>query len=168
MKNYIIGFLVICIALLASMLYKDSKKPVLDRFPMERKASNRQPGNPDEPQLFLYIFFSQANCHVCMEAIEILNHLPSQFPVAGIVPWKELENETQLREKTGAKFDLIPFKKSYRPFVPNYSPSIFGVARNGKILFVLPGVPGEGDYLYNFLTEFYGKSLQYLITASKG
>ncbi len=167
MKNYIIGFLVVCIAALASSLVKDSTKTVLERFPMERKEAPTHPGNSDEPPLYLYIFFSQANCHVCMEAIQVLNHLPAQFPVTGIVPWKEMENETQVREKTGAKFPLIPFKESYRPYVPNYSPSIFGVAGNGKILFVLPGVPGQVDYLYDFLTEFYGRSLQYLLTASR-
>ena len=74
---------------------------------------------------------------------------------------KELENEAELRETTGAAFDLIAYKDSYRQFIPHYSPTIFGVG-NEKIYFVLPGIPGEKEYLEEFLIVFYNHILPFL------
>jgi len=86
--------------------------------------------------------------------------------VTGIVPTSELKNETELRQISGATFNLIAYKSFYKKFNPNYTPAIFGVGSNGKILFVLPGVPGEKEYLYNFLSNFYGKSIELLLPPS--
>jgi hypothetical protein len=98
-----------------------------------------------------------------LEVIHVLNELPSQFIVTGIVKSKELENEAELREVTGATFDLIAYKDSYKRFIPSYSPTIFGVGRNGKIFFVLPCIPGEKEYLEEFLIVFYNQSLHLLM-----
>ena len=159
MRNYIITFLAICVVVVLSFMYKNSQAPVLGEFPMEHILKNEK---NQEPRLFLFIFFSKHNCPTCMEAIEVLNGLPPQFMVTGIVPGDELENETDLRNTTGATFKLVSFKRSYNRFIPHYTPTIFGVAGNGKILFVLPGVAGAKSYLYDFLTNFYGKCIELL------
>jgi hypothetical protein len=106
MKNYIIGFLVICLLVLVSFVYKHSKKPVLEEFPIENRPAEN---TSNEPPLYLFIFFSQHNCHVCMEAIQVLNELQPPFFVTGVVPGEELKNEAELRTNTGAAFHLIRF-----------------------------------------------------------
>ncbi len=164
MKNYVIGFLVVCILVMGTFLYKVVKTPALERFPIEQTAEKNQGG---EPPLYIFIFFSSNNCPVCMEAIHVLDELKPPFFVTGIVPGDELDNENQLRQSTGAGFKLIPFSEIYRRFKPHYVPAIFGVTGSGRVLFVLPGVPGEKKYLYDFLVNFYGKSLELLIADSQ-
>lgn len=160
MKNYIIGFLTICIAVLISFNYKDSKTPKLDNFPIENKIGENTSG---EPPLYLYIFFSRNNCPDCLNAVHVLNELTYPFVVAGIVPENELQNEADLRNTTGASFNLIGFKDFYKPLSPAYTPAIYGVTESGKILFIFPGVPGEKKYLKDFLINFYSKSMELLI-----
>lgn len=160
MKNYVIGFLVVCLFVMGSFLYKVSKTPVLDKFPIEQPAEKNISG---EPPLYIFIFFSRNNCQVCLEAIKVLNELPSPFVVTGIAPGEELEEETVFRSTTGAAFKLVRLKELYKRFNPHYLPTIFGVSSSGRILFILPGVPGQGEYLNNFLVEFYGKSIELLI-----
>lgn len=143
-----------------SFMYKDARSPVLGKFPIDIPP---QENVSDDPPLFLCFFFSRHHCPVCLEAIEILNQLPQQFVVTGIVPVGELKNEADFRNATGAVFNLVSFKESYRRFTPHYAPAIFGVKSNGDILFVLPGVPGEKEYLYDFLINFYSKSIEILI-----
>ncbi|MGD2090288.1 MAG: hypothetical protein PVH61_29195 [Candidatus Aminicenantes bacterium] len=161
MKNYVIGFLVICIAVLISFMYKDSKTPKLENFPIENKTKKNTSG---EPILYLYIFFSRNNCPDCLDAVQVLNELPHQFIVTGIVPVNELKNEADLRNTTGASFNLIGFKNYHKPFNPLYTPALYGVTGNGEILFIFPGVPGEKRYLNDFLINFYSKSIELLIT----
>jgi thiol-disulfide isomerase/thioredoxin len=158
-KNSIIGFLLVCIVVIFSFNYKDSHRPVLGKFPIENQAKDNVPG---EPPLYLYFFFSKNHCPVCLEAIEVLNELPSQFVVTGIVPGGELNKESELRSATGAMFNLVPFKDIHRRFTPRYAPTLFGVSGNGDILFILPGVPGEKKYLNEFLIDFYSRSLEVL------
>ena len=160
MKNCIIGVLLVCILVIFSFMYKSSKSPILEKFPIENKKSDH---HLDGPPLYIYIFFRKHNCPTCLEVIHVLNELPSQFIVTGIVKIKELENEAELRETTGAAFDLIAYNDSYKRFIPNYSPTIFGVGGNGKIYFVLPGIPGEKEYLEEFLIVFYNQNLSLLI-----
>jgi hypothetical protein len=160
MRNWIIAALSISVLVLLSFLYKLYKTPVLGRFPLEYRVA---PDSSGEPPLYLYLFFSKHNCSVCLEAIQVLNMLKSPFVVTGIVPGEELKNEDQLRRTTGATFKLIGFNASYRRFVPRYQPALFGIAQDGSILFVMPGVPGEQSYLYDFLSNFYGKSLELLL-----
>ncbi|HLP44955.1 MAG TPA: hypothetical protein VK469_03365 [Candidatus Kapabacteria bacterium] len=156
-KNCIIGFLFVCILVIFSFMYKDSRSPILGKFPVQQQPLTNAPG--DTP-LYLYFFFSKSHCPVCLEAIEVVNELPPQFVVTGIVPVNELKNEMDFRNATGATFKLITFNESYRRFVPHYAPVIFGVRGNGDILFILPGVPGEKKYLYDFLIDFYSRSLE--------
>ena len=159
-RVYIIGFLLVCILVLFSLEYRNTKKTILHNFPIDTKEGDRH-GN--DPILFIYIFFSGNDCSNCLEVIDVLNNLPSQFKVIGVVPNKDLANEINLREKTKAKFDLISFSKSQKRFIPNYSPSIFGVGEDGKIYFVMPGVPGEKEYFENFLINLYSRIMPLLI-----
>jgi hypothetical protein len=163
-KNSIIGFLFVCIIVIFSFSYKGSRSLILSKFPVEPHPGEITSG---EPPLYLYFFFSRHNCPVCLEAIEILNQLPPQFVVTGIVPVNELQDEADFRNATGAEFKLISFKKSYRRFIPHYTPAVFGVKSNGDLLFILPGVPGEKEYLYDFLINFYSRSIELLLATPK-
>jgi hypothetical protein len=144
-------------------MYKDSKTPILRNFPIENKSDRITSG---EPPLYLYIFFSRNNCPDCLDAIQVPNKLQPPFVVTGIVPRSELKNGDDLRNTTGAIFKLIGFKDAHKQFNPNYTPSIYGVSGSGKILFILPGVPGEKKYLYDFFINFYSKSIELLINDS--
>lgn len=144
-------------------MYKGSKTPKIDNFPIENKPVKDTSG---EPPLYLYIFFSRNNCPDCLDVIKVINELPHPFVVTGIVPVNELKNEADLRNTTGATFNLIGFKDAHKSFKPHYTPAIYGVSGSGKILFILPGVPGEKKYLYDFLINFYGKSIELLINSS--
>lgn len=159
MKNYIIGLLSIVILVLLSYGYKNSRNSVLQGFPVEKVEGHLG----DHPTLHLFLFFSGDDCSNCLEVIDVLNNLPSQFIVTGIVPIKDLANENELREKTKARFDLISFNNSHKRFFPNYSPSMFGVGEDGRIYFVIPGVPEEKEYFENFLVNLYGRILPLLI-----
>lgn len=165
MKNYVIGTLGVVILVLSSILYKNETSRGY-RFP----ASNETDRVDIEFPLYLYVFFSKNNCNDCLGFIEILNKLPPQFVVTGIVPEKELKDEMELRRTTGAEFPLISASK-YRKFFPFFSPTIIGVSPKGGIIFILPGVPGEKSYLKNFLNSTYNKLypifLEEKITESK-
>ncbi|MCP4216337.1 MAG: hypothetical protein GY765_16935 [bacterium] len=64
MKNFIIGFSMVCLILAVSLIYKDSKKQILDRFPNAEPA-DQTPG--DQPRLYLYLFFLFFYCSECKE-----------------------------------------------------------------------------------------------------
>jgi glutaredoxin len=154
MKNYFIAGLAVIILVLSSLLYKQNKTSTPNRFPAWEEAA----GSETEVPLLLYVFFSKRNCIDCMEVIRTLNDLPPHFVVRGIVPKSELENEKELRQITGAEFPLVPISDKYRRFVPWYTPMIIGVSPvKGEIIFSLPGVPGEKEYLVNFLDSLYSK-----------
>jgi hypothetical protein len=153
MKNYIIGVLVVIMVVLSSLLYKQNKTSVPKRFPDLEEAKK---GEVEVP-LILYVFFSKRNCLDCMEGIQALNNLPPHFIVRGVVPKKELEEEKELRAITGAEFPLMSVSK-FKKYIPWYTPSIMGVSPiDGRIIFTLPGVPGEKEYLENFLESLYSK-----------
>ena len=151
MKNYIIGTLAVIILVLTSIIYKHETSP-RQRFPVlaEHKKSDV------EVPLLLYLFFTKKNCSDCFEFIQVLNQLPPQFKVFGIVPEDELKEEQELRYLTGAAFPLMGPAK-YKKHIPRYTPAIVGVSLKGDIIFVLPGVPGEKEYLKKFLDSLYGK-----------
>lgn len=154
MKNYIIAGLAVIILVLSSLLYKQNKTSTPNRFPILEEVANSEAEVP----LLLYVFFSKRNCIDCMEVLQALNDLPPHFIVRGIVPKSELENEKELRQITGAEFPLVPISNKYRRFVPWYTPTIIGVSPiKGEIIFSLPGVPGEKEYLVNFLDSLYSK-----------
>jgi hypothetical protein len=154
MKNYIIAGLMVIILVLSSLLYKQCKTSIPKRFPLGEKAAE---GDAEVP-LILYVFFSKKNCSDCLETITALNNLPPHFVVKGIVPKKELKNENELRQITGAEFPLISISSKYRRFIPWYTPAVTDVSPvNGKIIFTIPGVPGEKEYLEDFLQSLYDK-----------
>jgi len=153
MKNHIIVSLTVIILILSSLMYKDSKS-IGTPFPIHKNARARAK-NVEVP-FYLYVFLKKNNCRDCLDVVEVLNNLPPQFIVTGVVPEKDLQNEKELRELTGAAFPLESFDDfgRHRPW---YTPTIVGVSPFGKVLFTLPGVPGEKDYLKRFLDVLYGK-----------
>lgn len=86
----------------------------------------------------------------------MLNKLPSQFCIAGIVPDDELKNEKELRRLTRGSFPLYSFQE-FKKYLPWHTPTLFGVSPAGKIIFILPGIIGQSEYLENFIKSIYGK-----------
>jgi hypothetical protein len=159
MKNYIIGVLLVGIILLSSIIYKNGKELILQDFPIEKIVKKQR---SDIPYFYIYLFFSKRNCPDCLKVIDVLNNLPEYFIVRGIVPAEELSEEKNLRETTGAKFELESMSKKYQKFLPLYNPTIYGVDSQGIIYFILPGIPQEEDYLKRFLVTFYYKTYNLL------
>lgn len=160
MKNYFIIFLVVCLLVSISFIYKLGSQKPLQHFPITDLPQN-QTQNIENP-LYLVLFFSVQNCKDCMGGIEILNDLKAPFVVYGLVPPDELKNETHLRSITGAKFKILPGSK-FKRFSPIYAPTLYGVSQKGCILFVLPGIPNQKDYLENFLNTLYNKAYPVLL-----
>jgi hypothetical protein len=158
MKNYIITILAVCLLISISLLYKGETKRIFKDFP----SSNIEKSEEIEGPLHLYLFFSRDNCADCLEVIDVLNTLPEHFLVKGVVPEKELASEDALRKKSGAMFPIIGLN-GYRKFSPYYWPTLIGVTKSNKILFVLPGVPNEKKYLEEFLNPFYRRVYPLLI-----
>jgi hypothetical protein len=150
MKNYIIGLLMVIILVFASLFYKEKTRLRYAAFPIVETKAN------DNVNLHLYVFFSKQNCTPCLEYIKELNELPPEIKVFGVAPDFELKDEAILRELTGAAFPLIGNSR-FKNFIPIYSPTTVGVSTNGEIYFVLPGVPGEKEYIESFLMNLYFK-----------
>lgn len=153
MKNVIIVFFAVCFAISVSFIYKIQKKQPLQHFPVSNVSQKQKIENP----LYLLLFFSSKNCKDCMGAIDTLNHLNAPFVVYGIVPPEELAKERKLREVTGAGFELLPDER-FRRYAPLYAPTLMGISKKGRILFILPGVPNQEKHLENFLYTFYSKA----------
>jgi len=153
MKNYIIILLVAVAIFFGSIIFKNSKINNFSGFPLGTKYKELGSEKP----LFVFVFFSRTNCKDCMGIIKALNFLKEPFHPIGIVPPSELKNESELREISGAKFELIPFEKKYDKFHPNMWPCIFGVAANGNVLFVIPGIPESEEYLFKYINDSYPK-----------
>lgn len=160
LKNYVIGTLVVGILIMASIMVKNNRSLGIP-FPVHEEAKVRA-ADIDIP-LFLYVFFSHRNCHDCLEVIKKLKDLPPRFIVTGVVPDSELKDEKELRTLTGAAFPLLPFSEFSTRHLPWYTPTIIGVSPNGKIIFSLPGVPGEKEYLETFLKSLYEKTYTYFL-----
>lgn len=159
MKNYIIAILSVCLLISISFIYKIEQKKTFDSFPGSHQDKKiEEVENP----LYLYFFFSGTNCMDCLEIIEVLNALPEQFIVFGVIPNKELKNEAELRASSGAAFDFQS-AKDFKKYAPHYWPTLIGVSKGNKVMFVLPGVPNEKEYLLNFLEEFYQEAYRILI-----
>jgi hypothetical protein len=159
MKNFVIAFLAVCLLVSISFTYKIAQNQPFDNFPgfhQDKKA--REVENP----LYLYFFFSGSNCRDCLELIDVLNTLPEQFIVFGIVPDKELKDEAKFRAMSGASFELQG-AKGFKKYAPHYWPALMGISKGNRIMFVLPGVPNEKEYLLNFLEEFYREAYRILL-----
>ena len=160
MKNYIICILLVLSLVLSSLLYKhhiigndflEINPPVEEKF--EKK-----------PKLFLYVVFSRNNCRDCLEIIEVLNSLSSdQFFVKGFIPDNELAEVEKIRAITGAIFPIEGVGK-LKGRMSRYTPSIYGASKKGDLFFIMPGVPGEKEYLKNLLISFYQKIYPFLLT----
>lgn len=148
MKNCLIAFLIVTAIFLGSLNYKSKKSQILDHFPI-----NKFQIECENPRIYLIFFFSIDNCFPCLRIIETLNNLPSQYKVIGLVPEREINFEDEVRKITNARFELKSYK-GLKTFKPNYSPSLYGVSQRGEILFILPGVPGQDEYLKQFLESF--------------
>lgn len=152
MRNYLIGTLAVIILFLVSLVFKTQNTPVFTHFPVSEKIK----GESSEPPLYLFLFFSKNNCTSCLEdVVSVLNGLSSPFQVLGVVPEDELEDETALRQKTGAMFRLSSFEQ-YRKYVPAYTPTLIGVSPTGEVLFTLPGISMKRKYFESFLISSYG------------
>lgn len=155
MRNYVIGLLGVVILFLVSIVYKQQNTMVCHHFPVPESLKKKS----DEVPLYLFLFFSKNDCIPCLvEIVEVLNTLPSRFCAAGIAPGEELKDEQELRLLTGASFPLYSYQK-YKKYLPWHTPTLFGVSPSGKIIFVLPGIPEQGDYLdlEKSLLSIYGK-----------
>ncbi len=161
MKNYVIGALIVVILVLSSLLYKyhtTENKTLSVVYPVEFEEPDKS------PKLHLYVFFSKKNCQDCLGIIEVLNVLPpSQFTVKGVVPDKELDDIKEIRSITGATFSIEGDKK-FRKLIPKYTPAVAGLSKKSDLVFILPGVPGEKEYLEKFLYSFYQKVYPFLLT----
>lgn len=152
MKNYFIVLLLVVILVIASFSVKQNRSPIYNGFPVKLVQENGDTRNQET--IYLYVFFSRHNCRSCLEFIPVLNHLPPQFRAIGLVPQEELKDKVDIGSVIGADFP-IDGENKFRKFIPPHRPAILGVSGEGKILFVLPGVPGLKDYLLSFLTDFY-------------
>jgi hypothetical protein len=161
MKNYIIGALIVVILALSSLIYKyhtSENKTLSVTYPVEVEESD------NSPKLYLYVFFSKKNCQDCLGIIGVLNVLPpSQFVVKGVVPDKELEDIKEIRAITGANFPIEGDEK-FKKLIPKYTPAVVGLSKKSDLFFIIPGVPGEKDYLEKFLYSVYQKVFSFLLT----
>lgn len=153
MKNYIIGLLVVIILFLGSVIYRHHNTKACHHFPIPESLKQK---NKDVP-IYLFLFFSEDNCAPCLsDIIEVLNTLPPQFRIAGIVSGDELENEAELRQAKGVSFPLFSFRK-YKKYLPGYTPTLFGVSPAGEIVFIFPGTQKKIIDLRSIITSIYGK-----------
>jgi len=164
MKNYIIGTLAVIIVFLLSVVYKQQNTLILNQFPVQEEMTI---DSSETPPLFLFLFFSKKNCASCLdEVIKTLNEIKPPFYVQGIVPGDQLKDEMDLRSKTGAAFPITNFER-YRKFIPMYTPTLFGVANSGKIIFIMPGSVMQSGQIENFLVAAYSKTY-HLLDNKKG
>ncbi len=156
MKNLIIAFLMVCLLVSLSFhykMFKTSREPVFYDFPVSLLK-----GDPSiESPVYLLLFFSKTNCKDCLETFDFLDHLGPPFIIAGIVPDTELSKEMEFRNQTGVTFNLIGMK-DFKKYAPLYGPSLMGVTGKGRILFLIPGIPGQMKCLKDFLETFYNKA----------
>ncbi|MCK4766107.1 MAG: hypothetical protein KAW12_28165 [Candidatus Aminicenantes bacterium] len=156
MKNYVIVLLIICVIFSWSVIYRQRQTTICYRFPVPENLKEEAVDVP----FYIFFSFSKKNCLPCLiEIIEVLNALPPQFRAAGIVPGKELENESDIRRLTGASFPLYS-DIEYRKYLPGQLPMLFGVSPAGKITFVLPAIEGQKVCIEKLLVQIY--SYRYL------
>jgi hypothetical protein len=161
MKNYIIVFLIVCLLVSLSFHYKNfkiSNNAVLHEFPISMLSKNP---NIEYP-VYLFLFFSKSNCRDCLDTFAFLNRLGPPFIVVGVAPDEELANEAELRNQTGVTFKILGLNK-YKKYAPLYGPSLLGVSGKGRILFLIPGIPGQAQCLKDFQDAFYLKAYRVLM-----
>jgi len=153
MKNYIIIFLIVVIILISSFLFRRNQeyqnRSIFCEFPFKSLKLKK------DSSFVLLFYFSKNNCIDCLRVTEQLNKLRDRMNIVGVVPVEELENEIGFRNETGVKFSLIGVNGKLKRLIPNYSPSLIGINKKGSILFVIPSLPGDQFFIYEFLIKFY-------------
>ncbi len=149
-RNIPVIVLVIMIIVLASYIYRCYHENIFSNFPLGRDGFPRT----ESKAIFLFFYFHSHDCPECLEVIQMLNNLPRHFCVKGIVPKNELKDEDGIRRMTGAIFPFESIEK-YNKFIPPISPALIGVSEEKTVLFILPAVPGQKDYILDFLQSFY-------------
>lgn len=155
MKHYLIGLLAVLTIFLLSVIYKNQNEMVCRHFPVPESLKKKA----GPPPLYLFLFFSKDDCLSCLvEMVDVLNALPPEFCVAGIASVEKPGDEQELRRLSGASFPIYRFQK-FKKYLPWNTPTLFGVSPAGKIIFILPGIPGQGDYLdlRGSLLAIYGR-----------
>lgn len=145
MKRYIILILLVSVLFGVSTVYKYRTFNIFRDFPIKEIIAEKS-----NNKILLLFFFSINSCAPCLDIIDVLNNLDARYKVVGIVREKELEFVDELRRITGAKFELKS-NKSIKKYSPIYAPTLYGISRKGEILFILPSVPGESNYIKEFL-----------------
>lgn len=143
----------VIILYLSSIIYRERVTPVTTNFPV--KHLGEEFGG--EIKLNLVLFFSMKNCPPCLKVINFLNEPPEGVRVIGIVPEKEVQLLSEIKQATRAGFPIYSFKR-WRRYHPIYAPTLFGVGPDGNIYFVLPCVGQEEIYLPGYLAEFLRKA----------
>ena len=154
MRKYLAGVLAICVIVLASMLYKQGRQNVFSGF-------DKATAQVGEPVLFLYGFFSSESCAPCGELIGVLNNLPEQFRVTGIVPRAEAPQTELLRQEYQIRFP-VQSSARFKRHLPLVTPTVIGTSRGGRILFVLPCTTLGPEEIRTFLIDFQVKLAPYL------
>jgi len=149
-KNLVIIILIVLIVVLISFLYKHHVRSIYSNFPLLIKDIPETGMKP----FYLFFYFHSHDCPSCLEVIQILNNLPRHFIVTGLVSENELKDEDMIRKMTGAIFPLVSIK-NYKNFIPPISPMMIGVSEEGVILFILPAIPEQKEYLLDFIQTFY-------------
>jgi hypothetical protein len=167
MKNYIIGALACIIMAMGTIIYKNPtnvKKNLAVQYPLELRKASPLSKSTENPKLYLYVFFSKGNCRDCLGIIEVLNELPpTYFFIKGVVPKREYNNIEEIRAITGATFP-IESDQMFKGLIPQYTPALVGLSKKSDLFFIIPGVPGEKEYLESFLNSIYHKVYSYLVS----
>ncbi|MBN1274244.1 MAG: hypothetical protein JXB26_18430 [Candidatus Aminicenantes bacterium] len=153
MRKLIMILMGVIILFLSSIIYRERITPVTTHFPVKRLGKELS----GEVKLNLILYFSMNNCIPCLKVIDLLDELPDEVRVIGIVPEKEIMLTNEIREKTGALFPIQSLKRSKR-YNPIYAPTLYGVGSDGIIYFILPCVGFEETYFREYLTEFLRKA----------
>jgi hypothetical protein len=102
----------------------------------------------------IFFIFSRHNCYPCLNIIKTLNTLPEPFTILGIVPDNELLDEAGLRRFTGATFKISKLSL-YKRFATYYNPTIVGISKRLGLLFIIPAVSNQNEFIRAFLFDFY-------------
>jgi hypothetical protein len=128
MKKYIISLVIVGYIFFISWIYKLLTNPLLIQFPVEQNVETT-----DSSTLFLLLFFSINNCSPCLDVIDTLNSLSTEFSVIGVVPDIELESESEVRRITGATFPLDSLN-NFKKYIPHYAPTLYGVNNKDSLI----------------------------------
>jgi len=135
-----------------SLFLKLSRTNILTRLPHDLVELNARRNS----EMALYFFFSKDTCVPCLDVIEVLNKLYPDTPVWGVLPRRELPEESEIRRRFDVVFPATALRG--RSFVPFFSPTLVG-AVGKNILFVLPISHGLKNILPDYLEAMKTKGL---------